>query len=85
MNIQTVTSRSFNQDPTAAKCAALSSPVQITERGRVSHVLLSIEKYEEITGSSLSIVALLGMPGGSESELDIPKSDLSSLKDVDLD
>ncbi len=43
MTIQTVSSRIFNQDPTAVKRAALSSPVQITDRGKVSHVLVSIE------------------------------------------
>ena len=43
--MQTVSSRAFNQDPTAAKRAATISPVLITERGKVSHILLSIDKY----------------------------------------
>jgi len=60
--MQTVTSRSFNHNPTAAKKAANISPVQITERGKVSHVLLSIDKYQEIIGGSENIVDMLAMP-----------------------
>jgi hypothetical protein len=60
--MQTVSSRAFNQDPTAAKRAASISPVQITERGKVSHILLSIEKYQELTGGSKNIIDMLAMP-----------------------
>ena len=85
MNIQTITSRSFNQDPTAAKRSALISPVQITERGKVSHVLLSIEKYEELTDTKLNIVEMLSAPDSDESDFEIPKLNLSSVKNVGLD
>ena len=60
--MKTVTSRSFNQDPSAAKRAANLSPVHITERGKVSHVLLSVDKYHEITGGYKNIVDMLAMP-----------------------
>ncbi|WP_185968008.1 type II toxin-antitoxin system Phd/YefM family antitoxin [Thalassotalea sp. PS06] len=85
MAIQTVTSREFNQDPTAAKRAALSSPVQITERGKVSHVLISIEQYEEMTKTAESIVDLLSMPKGQDIDFEVPKLDASSVKAADLD
>lgn len=85
MSIQTVSSREFNQDPTAAKRAALSSPVQITERGKVSHVLISIEKYQELTNSSDTIVDLLSMPNTGDIEFDAPKFNASTLKMADLD
>ena len=71
MHIQTVTSRVFNHDPSAVKRAAKMSPVQITDRGRVSHVLLSIEKYEEITNAAQNISELLGMYEVSDIDLDI--------------
>lgn len=85
MAIQTVTSREFNQDPTAVKRAALSSPVQITERGKVSHVLISIEKYQEMTSSTESIVDLLSMPGECEVDFEAPKFNASSVNSADLD
>lgn len=81
--MQTVTSRSFNQDPSAAKRAANVSPVQITERGKVSHVLLSIDKYQEITGGSDSIVDLLAMPDADDVEL--KKLDGSTIKPLEFD
>jgi len=48
MSLRTVSSRLFNQDPTSVKCAATKESVQITDHGKVSHVLLSIEKYQEL-------------------------------------
>ena len=59
--MQTVTSQAFNQNPTAVKRAATKEPVKITERGKVSHVLLSIAEYEHLTGQLPSIVDLLAM------------------------
>ena len=82
-----VTSRAFNQDPSAAKRAASAEPVQITERGKVSHVLLSIEKYQEITGGTQSIVDMLAMPNtpSNQSEIEFPKLDASSIKPAEFD
>ncbi len=85
MSIQTVTSRKFNQDPSSVKRAASISPVQITERGKVSHILLSIEKYKELTDTELDIVELLRMPLHDEIECEAPKLDISSIKSVDFD
>lgn len=85
MTIQTVSSRVFNQDPTAVKRAALSSPVQITERGKVSHVLISIEKYQELTNSAENIIDLLGMPDNDLAEFDAPKLNASSINAMDFD
>lgn len=85
MTIQTLSSRVFNQDPTAAKRAALFSPVQITDRGRVSHVLISIEQYQKLTGSSENIVDLLAMPDGNHIEFEPPKLNSSSIKPVEFD
>lgn len=83
MNIQTFSSRKFNQDPTSVKRAASKAPVLITERGRVSHVLLSVEMYEELTGRKQSIVELLSMP--DESSFEISKLDASSIQAAELD
>lgn len=85
MTIQTVSSRFFNQDPTAVKRAALLSPVQITERGKVSHVLVSIEQYQKLTDSSENIVDLLVMPEGSAINFSPDKLNASTLKPAELD
>lgn len=85
MTIQTVSSRAFNQDPTAVKRAALFSPVQITERGKVSHVLVSIEQYQKLTNSSENIVDLLAMPENRNIEFEPPKLNGSSIKPVEFD
>lgn len=45
-----VTSRQFNQHTSAAKRAADSDIVFITDRGRPSHVLMSFEAYERLRG-----------------------------------
>lgn len=67
------TSREFNQDTARAKRAAAEGPVFITDRGEPSHVLLSIEEYQRLTGrSGQSIADLLWMPGVEDIELEIP-------------
>ena len=61
-------SREFNQDVSRAKKAALQAPVFITDRGRPSHVLLSIEEYQRLTHTLPTIVELLAMQADIEFE-----------------
>jgi len=64
--ITRMSSRDFNQDTGRAKRAARHGPVYVTDRGHVSHVLLSIEDYQRLAGGHASIVDLLGEPPGIE-------------------
>lgn len=73
MTITTLSSRQFNQDASGAKKAARIGPVFITDRGRPSHVLLSIEEYQRLMGNQASIVDLLAMPGADEIEFEPPR------------
>ncbi len=63
MTITTLSSREFNQDASRAKKAAKDGPVFITDRGRLAHVLLTIEEYQRLSGSSASIINMLNRPG----------------------
>jgi hypothetical protein len=71
--ITKLSSREFNQDTSKAKRAARRGPVFITDRGRLSHVLLTAEEYQRITGGTKSIVDLLGMPEAGEIEFEPPR------------
>jgi hypothetical protein len=73
MPITKLSSREFNQDTSKAKRAARRGPVFITERGRLSHVLLTAEDYQKITGGDKSIVDLLGMPEAGAIEFEPPR------------
>lgn len=84
MAITTLSSREFNHDAGRAKKAARRGPVFITDRGRPSHVLLSIEEYEKITGKRESIVDLLAMPHASEIEFEPQRMSGDIHKQVDL-
>lgn len=44
-----LSAREFNQDVSAAKRAAESGPVIVTDRGRPAYVLLSIDEYQRLT------------------------------------
>ena len=68
-----LTSREFNQDTSRAKRAAKRGPVFITDRGRPSHVLLTVEEYQKLTEGQESIVELLTMPGAAEVEFEPPR------------
>ncbi len=59
--MKVVSSRDFNQDVSQAKRAARIEPVFITDRGKATHVLMSVEAYRKLTGHSESIVDLLAM------------------------
>jgi PHD/YefM family antitoxin component YafN of YafNO toxin-antitoxin module len=50
MIMTTLTSREFDCDRGAAREAARNEPVFITNDGRPTHVLLTMEDYERLTG-----------------------------------
>lgn len=75
MAITKMTSREFNQDTGSAKKAARRGPVYVTDRGHVSHVLLSFDDYQRLAQLQPSIVELLaGPPGVEDIEFEIPAS-----------
>jgi prevent-host-death family protein len=64
MNISTKTitimsSREFNQDTAHAKRAAKNGPVIITDRGKPSHVLISMEEYQRLEKKPRSLADAL--------------------------
>jgi prevent-host-death family protein len=83
LTITTLSSREFNQNSNRAKTAAKRGPVIITDRGEPSHVLLSIEDYQRLTGARESIVDLLAMTDGEDIVFDPPRAKVK-LHDADL-
>ncbi len=67
-----LTSREFNQDVSQAKRAARIEPVFVTDRGRPTHVLMSVETYRRLAGQTETIVDLLAMP--TLPAADLPRS-----------
>lgn len=84
MTITTLSSREFNQDTSRAKKAAKHGPVFVTDRGRPSHVLLSIEEYRRLTGTGASLVDLLAMPDADAVDFEPPKLGGPLLRPADL-
>ena len=80
MPFTTITSRHFNQDVGYAKRAAGKGPVFITDRGRPSHVLLSVEHYRKMLENKPDILELLAMPEAAEVEFDPPKLQDNTIK-----
>lgn len=68
MSITTFTSRELNHDIGRAKRASLKQPVFITDRGKPSHVLLSIAQYQQLTAKQHNIADLLAMSDDIEFE-----------------
>ncbi len=73
MHITTFSSREFNQDTTGAKKAAANGPVFITDRGRPSHVLLTIDEYHRLTSTEENLVDLISMPEDDDIDFVPPK------------
>ncbi|HEY3926796.1 MAG TPA: type II toxin-antitoxin system prevent-host-death family antitoxin [Candidatus Koribacter sp.] len=85
MRITKLSSREFNQDTGKAKLAAKKGPVFITDRGRPSHVLLTVEQYEKIAGTQQNMAELLAMPEAAAIQFDPPRLRGNLHKPVDLD
>jgi len=73
MRVTKLSSREFNQDTSRAKRAARRGPVFITDRGRPSHVLLTMEDYQRITEQQKNIADLLAMPRIAEIDFEPPR------------
>ena len=86
MTIHTVSSRQFIRDVGAAKRAAASGPVFITDRGRPRYVLQTIEDYyaqKEEGGQSL-LALMDAIPGGEAVDFDVPRVPIA-VRPVDFD
>lgn len=73
MRVTTISSRQFNQDTGAAKQAANAGPVIITDRGRPSHVLLSMESYQTLSGNQRSLLEAIAQPTDDDFDFEPPR------------
>ena len=69
---KTLSSRELDQDVRGAKRAADDGPVFITDRGRPTHVLLSIDAYQRLLGGHRTIGELLALPGSEDVDFEAP-------------
>jgi prevent-host-death family protein len=83
MSITTLSSRELNHDVSSAKKAARNGPVIITDRGKPSHVLITYQEFERLTGKRRSLVDALSMPGLSGIAFDPPRVEIMPRR-VDL-
>ena len=82
----TLTSREFNQDTSRAKREAASGPVFVTDRGRTTHVLLTLEAYERLAGPKVSILDRLAMPEMADIDIEFDEfRDRRAARPVDFD
>ena len=70
--MRVVSSREFNQDVSQAKRLARFEPVFVTDRGRPTHVLMSMEAFRRLSGQSETIVDLLAAPAAAAPTDDLP-------------
>lgn len=74
MGMSTISSREFNQGASRAKKAALSGPVYITERGKPTHVLMTIEDFHRRQGKKPeSLLEALAQRDSADFEFEAPK------------
>lgn len=73
MTVLTMTSREFNQSASEAKKTALKGPVFITDRGRPSHVLLSIDEYRKLSGGAMTLADALAQSDECDIDFEAPR------------
>ncbi len=76
MSITTLSSRELNHDVSRAKKAAKSGPVIITDRGKPSHVLMTYDEFERLSGKHRSLIEALAMPGLSAIDFGLRRVDI---------
>lgn len=72
-----MTAREFNRDVSAAKRAANSGPVVITDRGEPAYVLLSIDEYRRMGEKGASLVDRLSMDDDLDIEFEPARIELA--------
>jgi len=86
MPITTLSSREFNQGASRAAKAAQKGPVFVTNRGRLSLVLLSVDEYHKLSSKGKDIVELLRMPDDTPMfDYDFQELRSISPREVDFD
>ena len=84
MSTRIFSSRDFTRDVAAAKAAALTGLVLITDRGLPSFVLLNIDEYHHLQGKAPSLFALMQqLPELPDDVLEIPRM-VVEFRDVEL-
>lgn len=73
MTVTTMTSREFNQLASEAKKASLKGPVFITDRGKPSHVLLSIEEYRQLAGGMTTLADAVAQQDAADIPFEAPR------------
>lgn len=81
--VTTLSSRELNHDVSSAKKAAKSGPVIITDRGKPSHVLMTYDEFERLSGRHRNLVEALAMPGLSSIDFELQRAEIMP-REVDL-
>ena len=64
------------------KREAASGPVFVTDRGRPTHVLLTVEDYERLAKPKVSVAEAFYWPGASEVELPLPERKIEPEREI---
>jgi hypothetical protein len=84
MSTRIFSSRDFTRDVAAAKAAALTGPVLITDRGQPSFVMLNIDEYRRLQGQAPSLFALMQqLPELPDDAFEIPRMDIE-FRDIEV-
>ena len=70
---RTITTLSSRENTRRAKKKARTGPVVITDRGRPTHVLMTIDDYQALTGGPMMLAAALAQPESADIEFEPPR------------
>jgi hypothetical protein len=84
MRTRIFSSRDFTGDVAAAKAAALTGPVLITDRGQPAFVMLNIDEYHRLQGKAPSLFTQMQqLPELPDDVAEIPRVEIE-FRDVEF-
>ncbi len=85
--MSSLTSREFNQDTARAKREAAKGPVFITDRGKTTHVLLSVEEFKRINTRKQTVAEAFYWPGAGDADLEsvLPERRVEPEREINWD
>lgn len=73
MTVTTLSSHEFDEDRSRAMRAAQNGPFFVTDHRRPTHVALTMQEHQHLTGGQMTLIEALAHPDAADFDFDPPR------------